>query len=490
MTHKIDKFIVAKSLIWTFLEKGGAQGIQLIISIVLARLLAPAEYGIIALVTIFLQLAAAFIQTGFGTALIQKQEVNHVDFSTVFYLSLFIAVICYIILFLSAPFIASFYNQDILVQVLRVLGLSCFSTAINCPQYAYISKYMKFKSRFYSSTIANFISGIVGIILAYRGLGVWALVVQQLLYGYITFTILFFTVRWHPTLAFSFEKMKYIVKFSYKLLISTLLSTVIGGLNSLIIGKFYTGTQLGVYSKGQHFPNFISSNLIGAIQTVSLPTFSAFNTNLEQQKKYIKRFISLSTYILMPCMFGLAAIASPLVQVLLSDQWIGCIPYLQLGCISWAFLSINSSSISSINAMGRSDIYLKLEIIKNIITIAVLVFTAPLGVMAIAIGQTSVYLLTVFIDSFPNKSLFNYPLSEEILDFLPPLLLSIFMALIIYPIQFLDIPNVIILFFQIISGVVIYIILSVLFKLDAYVYIITFVREIRRKKNLPSKKVI
>lgn len=472
MAENVTKPTVLKSLIWTFLEKGGSQGIQLIISIILARLLAPAEYGIIALVAIFIQLATAFIQTGFGTALIQKQEVNHVDFSTVLYLSLFISVICYTILFFAAPFIAAFYNQEILIRVVRILGLSCFSTALTCPQYAYIAKYMEFKKRFYGSTTANFVSGIAGVILAYTGFGVWALVVQQLLYGYIAFIILFITVKWRPTFAFSFEKMKYVVKFSYKLLFSTLLGSLTGGLNGLIIGKFFSGTQLGIYSKGQHFPNFVASNLIGAIQTVSLPTLSAFNSDSERLKKITRRFISLSSYVLMPCMFGLSVVAAPLVETLLSETWIDCIPYLQISCFSFMFSSIIPSLLSAINALGRSDVFLKLEVIKDIIAVIALIITAPLGMIYIALGQVVVNILLVFIYVFPCKTLLGYTVFEVLQDLLPSLLLSICMAILVYPIQFLHLHNILILVLQILVGIATYIGLSLLFKYEPFFYIL------------------
>ena len=477
MAEKVTKATVVKSLIWTFLEKGGSQGIQFIISIILARLLAPSEYGIVALITIFIQLATVFIQTGFGTALIQKKEADHVDFSTIFFLSLSIAVVCYTILFVSAPFIAAFYNQEILVNIVRVMGLSCFSTAFTCPQYAYIAKYMEFKKRFYGSTSANLISGVIGVILAYNGFGVWALVVQQLIYGYIAFGILFITVKWRPTWDFSFEKMKYLVKFSYKLLFSSLLSTVVGNLYGLIIGKFYSSSQLGIYDKGQHFPKFIATNLDGAIQTVSLPTLSAFGDARERQKQITRKFISLSSYVLMPCMFGLAAVAEPLVSVLLSDTWIGCVPYLQFGCITFAFLSINSSSLSAINAVGRSDIYLKLEIIKDIIIVGTLIVTARLGMKAIAIGQVVANLIVVLINILPNRKLLNYKLGEELKDFLPSLFLSIMMAVIIYPIQFLQLHNIILLILQVSGGILIYVLFSVALRFEPFFYIMNFIKE-------------
>lgn len=476
----VTKNKVISSLIWKFLERGGVQGIQFVLSIILARLVTPEDYGVIALLLVFIQIATVFIQSGFNTALIQKKESDDLDFSSIFYLSFFVAGILYVVLFFTAPFVSRFYQSDLLTKLLRVISLTLFFGAINSVQNAYVSKTMQFRRFFFSSMGAVIGSGIVGIVLAYKGFGVWALVFQQLVRDFLICVILWFTVKWRPKFMFSFSRVKSLFSFGWKLLVSGLLDTVFRNIYNLIVGRIYNKETLGYFNRGHQFPQVIATNLDGSIQSVMLPTLSSHNDDVTEVKRITRRSISMSAFLLMPCMFGLAAVAEPLVKVLLTDKWLPCVPFLQLACISYAIYPIHTANLTGINALGRSDVFLKLEIIKKLITILNIVFTIPLGIYAMAIGQVISAFISSFINAWPNKKLMNYTYFEQWKDLMPSFLCSIVMAASVWSLHFMPISSIILLLIQIIVGACIYILLCKIFKIETYSY---FINTIRGLKN-------
>jgi O-antigen/teichoic acid export membrane protein len=476
----VSKNKVISSLIWKFLERGGVQGVQFVLSIILARLVTPEDYGVIAILLVFIQIATVFIQSGFNTALIQKKESDDLDFSSIFYLSLFVAGILYVILFFASPFVARFYKSETLTQLLRVISLTLFFGAVNSVQNAYVSKTMQFRRFFFSSMGAVIGSGIVGIVMAYKGFGVWALVAQQLVRDFLICIILWFTVKWRPKFIFSFARVKSLFSFGWKLLVSGLLDTVFRNIYNLIVGRIYDKETLGYFNRGHQFPQVIAANLDGAIQSVMLPTLSSHNDNPSEIKRLTRRSISMSAFLLMPCMFGLAAVAEPLVKVLLTDKWLPCVPFLQLACISYAIYPIHTANLTGINALGRSDVFLKLEIIKKIITILNIVITIPLGIYAMAIGQVISAFIASFINAWPNKKLMNYTYFEQWKDLMPSFLSSIIMAVCVWFINLIPITSICILLLQIVSGIGIYILLCKILKIETYSY---FIKTIRGLKN-------
>lgn len=473
---EITKKTVVSSLIWKFLERGGVQGIQFVLSIILARLVTPSDYGVIAILLVFIQIANVFIQSGFNTALIQKKDSDDIDFSSIFYLSLVIAAIIYVLFFFTAPLVSVFYKQETLTLFLRVISLTLFFGAVNSVQNAYVSKTMQFKRFFVSSMGAVTGSGVIGIVMAYKGFGVWALVAQQLSKDFLTCLILWFTVKWRPKLLFSFGRVRKLFSFGWKLLCSGILDTVFRNIYNLIVGKIYNSETLGVFNRGQQFPQVIATNLDGSIQSVMLPTLSSHNDNVEEVKRLTRRSISTSAYLLMPCMFGLAAIAEPLVKLLLTDKWLPCVPFLQLACFSYSIYPIHTANLTGINALGRSDIFLKLEIIKKLITIANILITIPLGIYAMAIGQVISGIISSFINAFPNKKLMNYSYIEQLKDLAPGFLCSILMGVIVWSLNFISLNVVLLLFIQIITGVFVYIVFSKMFKIETFSYIINTVK--------------
>lgn len=477
------KKIVVSSLVWKFMERTGAQGIQFIVQILLARILLPQDYGLISLVTIFITIANVFVQSGFNTALIQKKDADEVDFSSVFYLSLGVATIMYILIFFGAPLVSNFYREPELTIVLRVLAITLFFGAFNSIQNAVVAKRMQFKKLFFSSLGASLISGIIGIILAYLGFGVWALVFQQIFSQVSITIILWFTVKWRPMIAFSIERVKGLFNYGSKLLASSLIDTIYMNLRNLVIGKIYTPEVLGIYNRGEQFPQVIVTNINGSIQSVMLPTLSSEQDNKEKVKTIVRRSIVTSSFVIFPAMVGLYAIAEPVVRILLTDKWLPCVPFLQIFCFIYALMPIHTANLQAINAIGRSDIFLKLEIYKKVIGITILIITIPHGVYSIALGGIISSIISSFINAYPNLKLINYSYKEQLQDIIPSAIISLIMGIVIYPIKFINMVPIVILMLQIVIGVIVYVIMAKIFKLECFIYLSSTLQELLGKRK-------
>lgn len=468
---------IISSLFWKLMERGGTQGIQFIVAIVLARLLLPEDYGIIALITIFITIANVFVQSGFNTALIQKKDVNETDFSSVFYLSLLIAGLLYVFLFFTAPLIAAFYSEPQLIPVLRVLSITLFLGAFNSIQNAVIARKMLFKKLFISSLGAIVISGVVGIFMAYKGFGVWALVVQQITNRVLIILILWFTVKWKPKLIFSFIRLKDLFSFGWKLLSAILLDTLYRNVRGLIIGKIYNPSMLGFYNRGEQFPKLIVSNINGSIQSVLFPVLSSEQDNRPMIKNMVRRSIVTSSFVIFPTMIGLAVCAEPLVKILLTEKWLPCVPFLQIFCASYALWPIHTANLQAINALGRSDIFLKLEIIKKVLGLAILGVTVFYGVYAIALGGAFGGLIATIINAYPNRKLLNYSYKEQWNDIMPSLLISLVMGAVVYSIQWFGMTAWKTLIVQVCGGFVLYVGMARIFKLECFNYLVMTIKQ-------------
>lgn len=467
------------SLIWKFLERGGTQGIQFILQLFLARLLSPRDYGTIALITVFIAISTVFVQSGFNTALIQKKDIDEEDISSVFYISLFIAIIMYLILWIFAPTIASFYKILELTSIVRVMGLVLFLNTFNSIQNAIISRNMEFKRLFYSSLGAIIISGILGIVLAYKGFGVWALVYQQLMNQFSICIILWFTVKWRPKLLFSIKKVKKLFSFGGKLLCSSLIDTIYRELVNLIVGKVYSPAMLGYYNRGDQFPKVIVSNFNGSIQSVIFPALASVQHDKVRVKEIMRRAIMMSSYIVFPAMVGLIVISEPMIRLVLTEKWLLCVPYLRVFCLSYALWPIHTANLQAINAIGRSDIFLKLEIIKKIVGVSIILITSRYSPYIMAIGTVLSGAISSFINSYPNKKLLNYSYLEQIKDIISSLFISLIMGVITYLIQLLHYNNILTLLFQMTLGGIVYITLSCITKNESFIYLVNILKKKR-----------
>ena len=455
------------------------------VQIILARLLDPSDYGVLTLLTIFITVSQVFVQSGLNTALIQRKDVTEKDYSSVFYLSLFIAIILYGILFFAAPFIADFYDMPQLKNVLRVLAIILIPGAFNSIQNAKIAKEMKFKQLMYCTLVSVIISGSIGIAMAYMGFGVWALVGQQLSNQISICIIMLLVVKWRPIIVFEIKRIKVLFSFGWKLLCSNLISVIYENLRSLVIGKKYNSGILGYYNRGKQFPELILNNINGAIQSVMLPALSKEQNDKAKMKSMMRRSIVTSSYIIFPLVVGLAVVAEPLISLLLTDKWLPCVPYLRVYCFIFAFYPIHTANLQALNAQGRSDKYLQLEIIKKsygIVTLIITVFCFD-SPLAIALGGAVTTFISCIVNASPNKKLLNYSYLEQMKDILPSMAISVIMGTVVYCVLFLGFANWLTIIIQVVVGIVVYILLSEVFKLDCYLYLKNMIFGILKKRK-------
>ena len=476
---------VMGNMLWRFLERFGASLVSFVVQIVIARLLSPEHYGTIALVSVFITILNVFVDSGLGNALIQKKNADNLDFSTVFYTNLVFCTTLYLLLFFLAPVIASFYDNQSLTSIIRVLGITILISGVKNIEQAYVSSKMMFRKFFFATLAGTITAAIVGIVLAYNGFGVWALVAQQLINAGIDTVVLWFTVKWRPSWAFSFQRLKSLFSFGWKLLVSALLDTTYNQLRQLIIGKKYTDTDLGYYNKGKQIPEFVITNVNSSIDSVLFPAMSQVQNDSEKVKEITRKSIKVSIYIIAPMMIGMAAVAENLIRLLLTDKWVPAAIYLQIFCVSFIFYPIHTANLNAIKSMGRSDYFLILEIIKKVVGIGILFATMWFGPVWIAFGMVVSGFISQFINSFPNKKLLNYSFFEQIKDLLPSLLLSILMGGIVYAMNYIpSLPYWCILIVQVTTGVLVYWLGSVLFKNKTYRYLLETIKQIINKRRL------
>lgn len=472
-----------KNFIWRFLERCGAQCITLIVSIVLARLLDPNAFGLIAIVTVFTTVMQVFVDSGLGSALIQKKNADELDFSTVFHFNMLLCGLLYLIMFFSAPLIGAFYDMPDLEPVIRVLSLILIISGLRNVQQSYVARELLFKKQFIATLVGTVCAGVVGLWMAYSGFGVWALVWQMLVNQIVGTIILWIIVDWRPKLIFSFERLKGLFSYGWKLLVSSLIDTLYRDIRQLIIGKMYTAGDLAFYNKGEEFPKLLAINIGTSIDSVLFPTMSAVQDDNERVRNITRRAIKVSTYIMMPMMMGLAVCAEPLISLLLTDKWLFCVPFLRIFCVTYAFYPIHTANLNAIKALGRSDMFLKLEIIKKVIGIMALLATMWVSVEAIAYSMMGVTLISQVINAWPNKKLLGYGYGEQVKDMLPQIGLTVLMGLIVFTVTLLDFSNIVTLLIQILLGIVIYVASSKIFRIDSFEYMLGILLRLIKKRN-------
>ena len=475
---------LAGALGWKLIERFGVQGTQFVLQIILARMLAPEHYGVLSMMIIFTTLANVFIQNGFNTALVQNKDVTEEDYSSVFWVSLAVAVGLYAVLFAAAPAIGAFYKMPDIVVPFRVLTLVLFPGALNSVQLAKVSREMDFKQVFHSNVGAILVSGVAGIVLAYLGFGVWALVAQNILNILVAAVVMWFTTKWRPRFVCNFTRVKALFSFGWKLLCSSLLDTLYQDLRSLVVGKKYDSGTLGFYNRGKQFPQFVINAVNGTVQSVMLPAMSAKQDDSSEVKTLTRNSIMLSAYILFPLMAGLAGVATPLVTLLLTEKWLPSVPYMQIYCFTLAFYPVHSCNLQAINAMGRSDIFLKLEIWKKGIGILALIIAVFCFDSPIAIAMTGAFttLISCFINASPNKKLIGYSYLEQMKDILPSFAAAVVMLVAVLAVEVLKLNVLLTLVLQVLVGVVVYMLISVAVRLEPFRMLLNVLKEIKKKK--------
>lgn len=467
------------NFMWRFTERTATQLVAFVVSIILARILAPECYGTIALVTVFTTILQVFVDSGFGTALIQKKDADELDFSSVFFFNMVMCIVLYIGMFIAAPHIATFYNDKGLTPIIRFISLTIIISGVKGIQQAYVSRNMLFKRFFFSTIGGTLISAVVGIYLAYAGYGVWALAVQQISNVFVDTLILWLTVRWHPKMMFSWTRLKSLLKFGWKLLVSALLDTVYSNLRNLIIGKKYTSADLAYFDQGDKLPKAIATNINVSIDSVLLPTMSKVQDKTEAVRTLTRRAIRISVYIVAPLMIGFACCADSLVRLVLTDKWLPCVPFIRILCVSYLFWPIHTANLNAIKAVGRSDIFLKLEVTKKAVGLALLLSTMWFGVKIMAYGLLVECLFGQIVNTWPNKKLLHYGYADQMKDIAPSILLATVMGVAVYCIGLVSMPEIVKVVVQISLGIVIYVAGSVIFHMREFEYLIKKLRKNR-----------
>lgn len=466
---------------WKFNEQISSQLVTFIVQIILARLLSPKDYGVIALVNVFIILADVFVSSGFSTSLIQKKDANDTDFSTIFFCSLFFSIVIYILAFICAPYIAYFYNNESLTLVIRIFAIRLPITAFNAIQQAYIARKMAFRMIFVSTTLASICSGILGILFAYLGYGVWALVFQYLLNAIFSALVLFIQIPWQPKLIFSFSSAKSLMSFGWKVMAADFLGTFFNQLRTLIIGRFYSSSSLAFYNRGMQFPTLISNNVDTTISSVLFPYMSQNAKNKNELKVIVRKSLRTSTYLIMPLMVGLAIIAKPLILIILTKKWLPAVPFMQCLSIASAFTTITNTNLQAMKASGRSDVLLRIEFIKKPIYLILLIIGIKISLYFVAVTMIIYSIYATLVNMGPNVKILNYKYKEQIGDILPAVFISCLMGIIIWPISLFEIAPIFVLLLQIVLGIGMYIGFSRLFRVDAYMFLLKSMKEKLKK---------
>lgn len=471
---------VLSNFLWKLAERISSQGVSFIVSIALARLLLPEQFGVIAMIYIFIAIANCFIVSGFSSSLIQKKDADSLDFSTILYCSLVISTILYILIYYGSPAISKFYNEPLLEKVTRVYALTLFLSAYNSVQQAWVSRHMKFKLFFYSTLSGNIVSGVVGIALAFKGYGVWALVAQAISSQVINSVVLALIIEWHPKLEFSYRRAKPLMSYGWKILGSSLISTIYFEIRKLLIGKFYTADDLAYYDRGNHIPEIVAGNVDSSLGQVLFPALSNYSDNPSKVKELTRKSLKITSFILFFLMTMLVVVAEPLIRFLLTDKWIDCVPFFQMMCVAKMLQTVSNANLQSFKAVGRSDVVLKLEVIKKPVGFLLIFLSFKISVFAIALTTPIYGMYSAFVNMSSNKKVLGYTVNEQLKDLKPAFMLSLGMLLVAYPISFFHFSSLSLLIIQSIICIIFYFGLAKTLKVDSFFYC----------KNLIEKQII
>ena len=478
-----ERKTVVSNILWRLAERGGTQAVSFLVSLVLARLLTPEDYGVVSLVTVFTAILTLFVDGGFSSALIQNQKTDQTDYSTVFYFNLFVSVILYGCMYMAAPWIAVFYAQPSLTNYIRVLSLSLVIGGANGVQQALVAKRMEYRRFFYASLSGTLLSAMVGVVLALLGLGPWALVAQRLIDQAADAVILWFTVKWRPSFRFSFRRLKPLASYGGKMLGSSLLNSLVGNFTSLLIGKVYSPSELAYYDKSQRVPMLLVSNLQTAVQSVLFPAMARRQSEREELRQMLRQSVMASAYCIFPCMIGVASCARPLVRVLFTDRWIALVPYLRLWCVVLLFYLLHTANLQVIQAVGRSDIYLRQELLKQALSMAAVLAALPFGAFAVLGAMAAMCPVHFYINAKPNQELLGYGVWAQLRDIAPIAGLNAALAIWLWLLSLLPLPDFALLSVQTLAGIAFYLAGSAVLRIEIFKTILNWTRQTIQNRN-------
>lgn len=477
MTDSNIKNKTVTGFFWQLSQKVLCQVVSFGISVVLARLLLPSDYGVIAICSMFLVLTGIFIGGGLGTALVQKKNADDIDFCTVFYSGLVLSIVVYLAVFFAAPYIAIFFKNEQITAVIRVLALAMPIGTLSGVQNAFVSKQMIFKKFFYSSLIGTIASGAVGLGMALTGFGVWALVGQNLVSTITNTLVLFCIIDWHPKLIFSYERFKQLFSFGWKMAVVNILTTFFYQLKGYVIGYKYSAAQLAYYNRGEGLPGILYNNINGTISDVLFPALSQLQDDKEALKRALSRAMRISSFFLIPALFGLAAISDKLVIIIFSEKWAPSIPFMQVICMISCSDILGMANYQAIKAVGRADTLLKMEFLKRPAMFAILIATMFISPLAIAVGQLVYSILAFVVNAYPNRKYIGYPIWQQMKDVGKNFLISLLMAIVVYLLGTLGLNMYVSVVLQVVTGALLYYVMSRTLNKEDYGYVMNFVKE-------------
>lgn len=475
-----------KGVGWSFADNILNQGVTFLVGLVLARLLSPEEYGLIGIIAIFIAVFNSIVDSGFSNALIRKNDAGDADYNTVFITNMVMSVLLFCVMFFGAPVIASFFNRPQLIPLTKVMASVVIINAFAIIQRTILVKKVDFKTQTKVSAIASVASGVVGIGMASGGLGVWSLVGQQLSRQFLNSLFLWVFAKWYPKLHFSLKSFKELFNFGWKLMVSGLIDTVWREIYQVVIGKFYSPATLGQYTRAHQFGSIFSTNLTAVVQRVSYPVLSEIQDDVPKLKNAYKKVIKVTMLITFCCMLGLAAIAEPMIVSLIGDQWLPAVPFLQILCFSMMLYPLHAINLNMLQVQGRSDLFLRLEIIKKIIAVVPLLLGIFVNIYLMLFGSVITGFIAYYLNAFYSGKFLNYSILEQVRDIIPSFIIAMIMAVSVWGISFINLPSVALLAIQLSAGVVIIILLCELVRLDSYLEIkhiaLTFINKFRHGK--------
>lgn len=481
MSEQSLKSKTIKGASWSFIDSIAGQGITFFVGLVLARLLTPEEYGLIGIITIFIAVFNSIVDSGFSNALIRKKDAKDIDYNTVFISNLVVSVILFIVLFLCAPYISRFFNQPQLIPLLRVMGGIVIINAFAIIQRSIFVKNVDFKTQTKVSLISSITSGAVGIGMAVSGCGVWSLVGQQISRQFLNSAFLWIYSQWYPKLQFSFQSFKELFSFGWKLLVSGLIDTVWREIYQVVIGKCYSPATLGQYTRAHQFGSICSSNLTTVVQRVSFPVLSSVQDDKERLKNGYKRIIKVTMLLTFTLMLGLAAVAKPMVIVLIGEQWLPCVPFLQIICLQMMLYPLHSLNLNMLQVQGRSDLFLRLEIIKKFIAIGPLLLGIFVNIYWMLWGSVVTGFIAYYLNAYYSGPFLNYSIKEQVKDILPSFGVAVAMAVPVYVMSFIPFNPYILLPLQVLTGAIITLAICEVTKLPEYMELKGIVSPLLRK---------
>jgi len=418
-------------IIWHFAQQLVRRGINFVVTLLLAKFLVPADFGLVAMMTVFLALGSSLMDSGFKQALIRKHDASQDDFNTVFYANLLLGLMSYAVLFGSAPWIALFYAEPRLVELIRVAAVGVLINAFLVVQSAQMHRELNFKAEMHTTIPAGILSGTSAVALAYYGFGVWALVIQMLLFASCNTVLLWFKQGWRPSLSFSHASMRQMYSFGYRLFLSGALDTIFKNIYVIVVSKVFSTSIAGYYFFAEKIKDMVINQLVSSIQTVTYPALVGLQDDVRLKEGY-RKVIAVTTFVLFPVMTLMAALAQPIFELLLPEQWLPAAIYLQFLCVAGLLAPINSVNLNILKVKGRSDLYLKLEVFKKVLTVLVFALSLSYGIFGVLIGQIISSVLIYLSNSYFSAILINYSARQQIADFLASLLLSSFLGIMVF----------------------------------------------------------